>query len=57
MATILMGGLMANQKTSFFDERYKFTGKERDVESGHDFYGAENHRDRTNDMLNQKTNP
>ena len=34
------GELLANQRSSTFDERYKFTGKERDAESGYDYYGA-----------------
>ena len=36
------GELLANQKASgsTYDERYKFTGKERDAESGYDYYGA-----------------
>lgn len=34
------GELIANQKCNNYDERYKFTGKERDWESGYDFFGA-----------------
>jgi len=36
------GELLADQKPtgSTYDERYKFTGKERDAESGYDYYGA-----------------
>ena len=36
------GELLASQHAygSSYDERYKFTGKERDVESGYDYYGA-----------------
>ena len=36
------GELIANQNAygSSYDERYKFTGKERDAESGYDYYGA-----------------
>ena len=34
------GELLANQYASWYDERYKFTGKERDVESGYDYFGA-----------------
>ena len=34
------GDLIDNQMASTYDERYKFTGKERDAESGYDFYGA-----------------
>jgi len=36
------GELLASQHAygSSYDERYKFTGKERDAESGYDFYGA-----------------
>ena len=33
-------GLLANQHASWYDERYKFTGKERDSETGYDYYGA-----------------
>ncbi len=31
---------MANQQATGYDERYKFTGKERDAESGYDYFGA-----------------
>ena len=34
------GELMANQTIAGYDERYKFTGKERDEESGYDYFGA-----------------
>ena len=34
------GQLLANQNTAGYDERYKFIGKERDFESGYDFFGA-----------------
>ena len=34
------GELIANQQMIGYDERYKFTGKERDAESGYDFFGA-----------------
>ena len=36
------GELLASQHAygSSYDERYKFTGKERDAETGYDFYGA-----------------
>lgn len=34
------GELIANQQVAWYDERYKFTGKERDWESGYDFFGA-----------------
>lgn len=36
------GELLASQKVtgSSYDERYKFTGKERDAESGYDYFGA-----------------
>ena len=34
------GQLLANQHASWYDERYKFTGKERDAETGYDFFGA-----------------
>ena len=36
------GELLASQHTygSNYDERYKFTGKERDAESGYDYFGA-----------------
>lgn len=31
---------MANQQLASYDEQYKFTGKERDAESGYDYFGA-----------------
>ena len=31
------GELWVNQRNSTYDERYKFTGKERDAETGYDF--------------------
>ncbi len=34
------GELLANQQTTGYDERYKFTEKERDAESGYDAFGA-----------------
>ena len=36
------GEFLANQRAtgSTYDERYKFTGKERDAETGYDYYGA-----------------
>lgn len=34
------GELIANQQMIGYDERYKFTGKERDAETGYDFFGA-----------------
>jgi RHS repeat-associated protein len=34
------GELIANQRPCDYDERFKFTGKERDAESGYDFFGA-----------------
>lgn len=34
------GELWYDQQASAYDERYKFTGKERDRESGYDFFGA-----------------
>ena len=34
------GQLLANQKATTYDERYKFIGKERDMESGYDYFGA-----------------
>lgn len=34
------GELIANQHITSYDERYKFTGKERDAESGYDAFGA-----------------
>lgn len=34
------GELIANQSLNGYDERYKFTGKERDAETGYDFFGA-----------------
>ena len=34
------GELIANQKTIGYDERFKFTGKERDAETGYDYFGA-----------------
>ena len=37
------GELWVNQRNSTYDERYKFTGKERDEETGYDFFGARNY--------------
>ena len=34
------GELIDNQQATQYDERYKFTGKERDWETGYDFFGA-----------------
>ena len=34
------GELIANQQMIGYDERYKFTGKERDTETGYDYFGA-----------------
>ena len=34
------GELIVNQKPYTYDERYKFTGKERDSETGYDYFGA-----------------
>ena len=34
------GELMANQRIASDNERYKFTGKERDGETGYDYFGA-----------------
>jgi RHS repeat-associated protein len=34
------GELIANQRASGYNERYKFTGKERDAETGYDYFGA-----------------
>lgn len=34
------GELVENQRTTNYNERYKFTGKERDWESGYDYFGA-----------------
>ena len=34
------GELIDNQRVTNYDERYKFTGKERDAESGYDYFGA-----------------
>ena len=32
--------MVENQRVTDYDERYKFTGKERDWETGYDFFGA-----------------
>ena len=32
--------MVENQYVAGYDERYKFTGKERDVETGYDYFGA-----------------
>ena len=32
--------MVKNQRVTDYDERYKFTGKERDWETGYDFFGA-----------------
>lgn len=34
------GESLLNQQAGTYDERYKFTGKERDVETGFDYFGA-----------------
>ena len=34
------GELIDNQQATQYDERYKFTGKERDWETGYDYFGA-----------------
>ena len=34
------GELWENQQPSEYDERFKFTGKERDTETGYDYFGA-----------------
>ena len=34
------GELVANQSSCDYNERYKFTGKERDAETGYDYFGA-----------------
>ena len=34
------GELIDNQQATQYDERYKFTGKERDRETGYDYFGA-----------------
>ena len=34
------GELWVNQQASQYDERFKFTGKERDAETGYDYFGA-----------------
>ncbi len=34
------GELIANKQTIGYDERFKFTGKERDAETGYDYFGA-----------------
>ena len=34
------GQLLTNQQLYTYDERFKFIGKERDLESGYDFFGA-----------------
>ena len=34
------GEVWVNQQASQYDERFKFTGKERDTESGYDYFGA-----------------
>lgn len=34
------GQLFVNQQVAGHDERYKFTGKERDAETGYDYFGA-----------------
>lgn len=34
------GELLLNQQAGTYDERFKFTGKERDEETGYDYFGA-----------------
>ena len=34
------GQMLLNQQAAGYDERYKFTDKERDAESGYDYFGA-----------------
>jgi len=34
------GELIENQHAASYDERYKFTGEERDAETGYDYFGA-----------------
>ena len=34
------GELIVNQQTIGYDERFKFTGKERDAETSYDYFGA-----------------
>ena len=34
------GELLVNETSGGYDERYKFTGKERDAETGYDYFGA-----------------
>ena len=34
------GELWVNQQSNSYDERFKFTGKERDAETGYDYFGA-----------------
>ena len=34
------GELWVNQQANQYDERFKFTGKERDAETGYDYFGA-----------------
>lgn len=34
------GEMVANQQTTGYDERFKFTGKEHDAETGFDYFGA-----------------
>lgn len=34
------GQLLADQRIALYDERFKFIGKERDEESGYDYFGA-----------------
>jgi RHS repeat-associated protein len=37
------GELWYNQQASAYNERFKFTGKERDEETGYDYFGARNY--------------
>ena len=47
------GELWVNQQANSYDERFKFTGKERDTESGYDYFGARYY----SSMLNHWTSP
>ena len=37
------GELWKNQQRTPYNERFKFTGKERDEETGYDYFGARNY--------------
>lgn len=47
------GELWENQQSNSYDERFKFTGKERDAETGYDYFGARYY----SSMLNYWTSP